>query len=87
MTGVQAETVNLVRLRVTTDGDPSALTRVLGYFQNLNVTPERIVAEFGTTAFMYLAIDICGIPEDRLSVLTAKIGQNPSVLTAYWHYF
>jgi hypothetical protein len=80
------ETRTLLRLRVTTDGDPSVLPRLLGYLQNLNVTPRRVNAEFGIEARMYLSLDICGLSEGRVSVITAKIGQSPCVLNAYWHY-
>lgn len=86
MRDVHAETAELLRLRVTADGDPSVLPRVLGYFQNLNVTPRKVLAEFGTTAQVHFAIDICGLARDRLSIITAKVGQHPGVLNAYWHY-
>jgi hypothetical protein len=76
----------LLRVRVTTDGDPSALNRALGYFQNLNVTPRQVVAEFGIGPLMHLAVDICGLPEERISMITAKIAQHPCVLNAYWHF-
>lgn len=76
----------LLRLRVTTDGDPGALSRALGYFQNLNVTPRQVIAEFGIGPMMHLAVDICGLPEERISMITAKIAQHPCVLNAYWHY-
>jgi len=33
----------LMRLRVAIDGDPSVLPRLMGFFQNLNVTPRRVV--------------------------------------------
>jgi hypothetical protein len=77
---------SLLRLRVTADGDPSVLPRLLGQFQNLNVTPRQVRAESGLHARMYLSIDVCGMTEERLSMITAKIGQNPCVLNAYWHY-
>jgi hypothetical protein len=79
-------TAVLLRLRVTADGDPSVLPRLLGYFQSLNVTPRCVIAEFGTRARMQLHIDICSLPEHRLSLIAAKISQCPSVLDAYWHY-
>ena len=82
----EATTAALLRLRVTTDGDPSVLTKLLGQFQNLNVTPRQVRAEFGGEALMHLSIDVCGLPEERLSLIAAKIGQNPCVLNAYWHY-
>jgi hypothetical protein len=78
--------VALLRVCVTTDGDPSVLTRLLGYFQNLNVTPRKINAEFGIGALMYISVDVFGLPVERVSLITAKIGQTPCVLSAYWHY-
>jgi hypothetical protein len=78
-------TVALLCLRVSTDGDPSVLTRLLGYFHNLNVTPRRVVAEFGMNHELYVKVDVSGMSEERMSRITAKVGQNPSVLNAYWH--
>lgn len=76
----------LYRLRVSTDGDPSVLPRLLGYFQNLNLTPRQVKAEFGAHALMHLQVDVCGLQEERLSMITGKIGQSPGVLNAYWHH-
>jgi hypothetical protein len=76
----------LLRLRVTADGDPSVLPRVLGQFQNLNFSPRQVRAEFDVQARLHLSVDVCGMSEERLSLITAKIGQSPCVLNAYWHY-
>jgi hypothetical protein len=79
----------LTRLRVATDADAGILTRILGHFQNLNLTPRRVVAEFGSAAAagtLFVQIDLCGLPADRLSSLTAKINQFVPVRDAYWHY-
>ena len=78
-------TAALLCLRASTDGDPSGLTRLLGYFQNLNVTPRRVFAEFASNSLLHLRVDISGLTEERLSLITAKIGQIPCVLNAYWH--
>lgn len=86
MTTADELTYSLLRLRVTTDGDPSVLARVLGPFQNLNIVPRQVHAESGARAYMHLSIDVCGLTEEHLSMITAKIGQNPCVLNAYWHY-
>ncbi len=75
-----------LRVRVTTDGDPSVLTRLLGYFQNLNMTPRQLSAAYGTDARMHVSVDIFGLAEERVSLITAKIGQHPCVLNAYWHH-
>ena len=82
MTAVdETSTIALLALRVSTDGDPSVLTRLLAHFHNLNVTPRRVVAEFGLHNELHVRVDVSG-----LSDITAKIGQNPCVLNAYWHY-
>jgi hypothetical protein len=82
----QSLTVALLCLRVSTDGDPSVLTRLLGHFQTLNVTPRRVIAEFGLNRQLHVKVDVAGLSEQRLSLITAKIGQNPCVLNAYWHH-
>jgi hypothetical protein len=78
-------TAALLCLRVSTDGDPSVLTRLLGHFHNLNVTPRRVVAEFGLMHELYVKVDVSGLSEERMSLIAAKVGQNPCVLNAYWH--
>jgi hypothetical protein len=78
-------TAKLLCLRVSTDGDPSVLTRLLGHFHNLNVTPRRVVAEFGLMHELYVKVDVSGLSEERMSLIAAKVGQNPCVLNAYWH--
>ena len=40
------ESFSLLRLRVVADADPSAIGRVIERFQNLNIVPRRISAEF-----------------------------------------
>jgi hypothetical protein len=78
--------VALLCLRVSTDGDPGVLTRLLGYFQNLNITPRQIVAEFGSDQRLHLRVDVAGIAEERLSRIAGRIGASPAVFGAYWHY-
>jgi hypothetical protein len=73
------------RLRVTTDADPGALARLLAHFQNLNVVPHRVVAEFATTGLVHVEVDVSGLPESQLSIIAAKIAQTVPVLNAYWH--
>jgi hypothetical protein len=79
-------TAALLCLRVSSDGDPSVLARLLGHFHNLNVTPRRVVAEFGSNALLHVQVDVSGLSEERLSLITAKVGQSPCVLNAYWHH-
>jgi hypothetical protein len=78
--------VALLRLRVVAEPDPGALARVIERFQNLNVVPRRIVAEHSTTGAFHICVDVLGVPEQMLTLITAKIGQVPSVLSAHWHH-
>jgi len=81
-----AESSRLLRLRVAAEADPGALPRLLASFQNLNVIPRRVVAEFGTGHVLHVQIDLFGLPESRLEAITARLDQIPSVLNAYWHH-
>jgi hypothetical protein len=83
---VPSQELALLRLRVVAEADPGALARVLERFQNLNVLPRRVVAEFGSTGAFHIQVDVLGIPEAMLTLIAEKIGQVPSVLNAHWHY-
>lgn len=72
-------------LRVSAEADPGALTRVVSYFQTLNIVPWRVLADFGTNEVLHIRVDVAGLTEHRLSVIAAKIRQIPSVENAYWH--
>lgn len=72
-------------LRVAAEADPGALARVLERFQNLNLTPRRVVAEWGTNDVLHVQVDIAGVSEERVSLIAAKLAQVPSILNAYWH--
>jgi hypothetical protein len=77
--------LKLFCLRISTDGDPSALARLLGYFQNLNIAPRRVMAEFSSNSHLHVQIDVTGVSEERMTLIAAKVGQVPCVLAAYWH--
>jgi hypothetical protein len=77
--------VSLLRLRVVAEADPGAVARVLERFQNLNVLPRRIIAEFGINDTLHIQVDVCGVPEEHLTIIAAKIGQATSIVNAYWH--
>ena len=81
-----SDAVALLRLRVLAEPDPGALARVIERFQNLNVLPRRIVAEFGSTGAFHIQVDVLGVSEQTLTLIAAKIGQVPSVLSAHWHH-
>ncbi len=54
----------LFRLRVVADTDPGAIARVVERFQNLNVLPRRISAEFGIDQIIHIEVDVFGMPEE-----------------------
>ena len=80
-----SQEMSLWRLRVVADADPGTVARVLERLQILNVVPRRIVAEFSTDDILHIQVDICGLTEEQLTLITAKIGENVSVVNAYWH--
>jgi hypothetical protein len=66
----------LLRVWITTDGDPSVLNR-LRYFQNLNVSPCQVNAEFDVGSRMHVSVDFSGLPGKCVSLITAKIAESP----------
>jgi hypothetical protein len=77
--------VCLLRLRVVADADPGAIARVIERFQNLNVLPRRVIAEFGIDETIHIQVDVCGMPEEQIKLVAAKIRQATSIVHAYWH--
>ena len=73
------------RLQVVSDADPGAIARVVERFQNLNIVPRRLVAELSSDELLYIAVDVCGIDEQQLALIQAKIRQSPCIVSAYWH--
>jgi hypothetical protein len=82
---MSALTVSLFRLRVVADADPGAIARVIERFQNLNVLPRRVIAEFGIDERIHIEVDVCGMPEEQIKVVAAKIRQATTVVSARWH--
>ncbi len=76
---------SLLRLRVVADADPGALARVLERFQNLNVVPRKVVAEYATNDKLHVQVDIVGVTAERLTLIAAKIAATPAVISSYWH--
>ena len=72
-------------LRVAAEADPGALARVLERFQNLNVLPRRVIAEWGIAGTLHVQMDVAGLSEEMLTLITAKLAQVPCILNAYWH--
>jgi hypothetical protein len=73
------------RLQVTADADPGAIARVVERFQNLNIVPRRVTAEFSSNDLLHIEVDVCGIPDEQLMLIVGKIRQAPSIVNAYWH--
>jgi hypothetical protein len=72
-------------LRVSAEADPSALTRILAFFQNGNLIPMRIEAEFATNRILHIRVDTSDVSEEQMALIAAKVGEVPCVLNAYWH--
>jgi hypothetical protein len=79
------ESFPLLRLRVVSDADPSAIGLVADRFRNLNVLPRRLLAEFGTDDRLHIEVDVCGMPEEQLLLIANKIAQSPSIHRTYCH--
>lgn len=67
------------------DPDPTAIGRVIERFQNLNVVPRRVSAEFAANDRLYIEVDVFGLTEEQLSLVASKIGQGVSIYHAHWH--
>jgi|HubBroStandDraft_1064217.scaffolds.fasta_scaffold00179_3 hypothetical protein len=79
------ESFSLLRLRVVADADPAALGAVIQRFQNLNIAPRRISAEFGTDDLLHIEVDVCGMTEEQLSLIANKIAESPCIHRTHWH--
>jgi hypothetical protein len=84
---VKAEhsSTTVLRLQVTAEPDPGAVARVLERFQNLNLLPRRMIAETGVRGMVHIQVDVCGMTEERLTLITAKLREHPTILNAHWH--
>jgi hypothetical protein len=78
-------TVSRRRLQVVADADPGAIARVVERFYNLNIIPRRVSAEFSSNDLLYIEVDVCGVVDEQLTLIAAKIRQATSVVNAYWH--
>ena len=74
-----------LRLQVTADADPGAIARVVERFQNLNIVPRRLTAEFSSNDLLHIAVDVCGLSDEQLALIAGKIRQAPCIANAYWH--
>ena len=83
--GIEFMSTQVLHLRVAAEPDPGVLARVLERFQNLNVVPRRVLAEWATTGTVHVEVEICGISEPMLNLIAAKLDQVPSILNAHWH--
>jgi hypothetical protein len=81
----QEQVLSLLRLRVLADPDPGALARVLERFQNLNVLPRRVIAEWGIDETLHIEVDVLGLTAEQVSLVAAKVCQHPTIVNAYWH--
>jgi hypothetical protein len=73
------------RMQVVADADPGAISRVVERFQNLNVVPRRLTAEFSSNDMLHIEVDVSGLPDEQLALIEAKIRQAPCIVSVYWH--
>jgi hypothetical protein len=73
------------RLQVVADADPGAIARVVERFQNLNIIPRRVSAEFSSRDLLHIEVDVCGLSDDQLELIAGKIRQAPCIVNVYWH--
>ena len=78
-------TVSRYRVRATADADAGALPRLLNRFQNLNLTPRRVVAEFSSAGQLHVEIDVAALPEATVQLIVTKLRELPCVLDAHWY--
>jgi hypothetical protein len=76
---------SLLRLHVVADADPGAIARVVERFQNLNIMPRRLIAEFASNNVLHIAVDVFGLPGEQLTLIVGKIREAPCIVNAYWH--
>lgn len=75
----------VLRLRVVADADPGVIARVLERFQNLNIIPRRLNAEFGVDDALHIEVDVCGVPREQMDLIAVKVQQAVSVTRVHWH--
>ena len=73
------------RLQVIADADPGAIARVVERFQNLNIVPRRLSAEFSSDDLLHIEVDVCGAPDEQLALIVGKIRQSLAIVNAHWH--
>lgn len=73
------------RLQVVADADPGAIARVVERFQNLNIIPRRVSAEFSSNDLLHIEVDVCGVPDEQLALIAGKIRLAPYIVNVHWH--
>jgi hypothetical protein len=73
------------RLLVVADADPGAIARVVERFQNLNIVPWRLTAEFSSNELLHIQVDVCGLSDEQLKLIAGKVRQATCIVNAYWH--
>jgi hypothetical protein len=80
------QTFSRRRLQVVADADPGAISRVVERFQNLNIVPRRMIAEFSSNDMLHIEVDVCGVPDEQMTLIAGKVRQAACIINAYWHY-
>src|SRR5215469_13352572 len=84
-TTCSSSTWPVLELRVTAEPDPGALARVLERFQNQNVLPRRVLAQWASNGMVHVEVEVSGLSEEALNLIAAKLGQVPCIASASWH--
>lgn len=72
------------RLQVVAGADSGAIARVIERFQNLNIIPRRVTAEFSSNDLLHIEVDVCGISAEHMALIVGKIQQSPCIVRAHW---
>lgn len=75
----------VLRLQVVADADPTVIARVVDRFQNLNILPRRLIAEFNHD-LLHIAVDVFGMSENQLTLIAKRLCESPAIVSAHWHH-
>lgn len=79
---MQSEDRAALRLRAVMQADPSALVRVLQFFQDRNIVPVRVASERMGDSYVQISIELDSgeLAPDAFRVVVAKIRELPIVV-------
>jgi len=45
-----------------------------------------MTAEFSSNDMLHIEVDVCGVPDEQMTLIAGKICQAPCIINAYWHH-